>query len=428
MLAGLLPGVRQLRAPLSAGYLWLLAAWVAFEPLAPERSEASGVIASLYRASDLVSAVGLGIAVSFAGYLLGSVSTSALTPILRRAVPRAWDDGAPRSPLSPAAGAALTQVARTGRERLGSSLALSGTGIDRFLEDQTGLTLPETGIPRREPAPGPPRSKRYVEERPGPGWARPIDLNARREALLALLVLKDLPVVATTRLLGRDQELYSAVDRNRAEVEFRFAVIPPLLVLVVSVGARSEPWILALLVPVGAMLAWALFADALRSERAANEILMDSLADGRVASPTLERLETRAATLAGEAQPERMSRAAKDASLALQGAAASLEVALASEPGLATFAQRQIVLAQEPLERVRDLFPPATADTGSEALRLLAEVADAWVRVIDGHGPTDFDVNNHLLHARKLLTTFQAQAHEAMNAATVKTSPVEPDG
>jgi hypothetical protein len=76
------------------------------------------------------------------------------------------------------------------------------------------------------------------------GDTQPVDADARREALLALAVLRDLDVVATTRL-GRDQELYSAVDRNRAEVEFRLAVIPPLLVLAISLGLSSDSWLLA---------------------------------------------------------------------------------------------------------------------------------------------------------------------------------------
>jgi hypothetical protein len=35
MLASLLPGLRDLRAPLAAGYLWLAAGWLYFAPLLP---------------------------------------------------------------------------------------------------------------------------------------------------------------------------------------------------------------------------------------------------------------------------------------------------------------------------------------------------------------------------------------------------------
>jgi hypothetical protein len=87
LLAGLLSGLREVRAPLAAGYLWLVAAWVVLEPVVPVRAEASGVVESLYRASDVLSVLGLGIALSFAAYILGSISSSTLTPLLRRFSP-----------------------------------------------------------------------------------------------------------------------------------------------------------------------------------------------------------------------------------------------------------------------------------------------------------------------------------------------------
>ena len=89
MLASLLPGLREVRAPLAAGYLWLVVAWVVLEPVVPQRAEASGVVASLYRAGDILSVLGVGVALSFAAYLLGSLSSSTLTPLLRRLFPPA---------------------------------------------------------------------------------------------------------------------------------------------------------------------------------------------------------------------------------------------------------------------------------------------------------------------------------------------------
>jgi hypothetical protein len=42
MLTSILPGIRDLRAPLTAGYLWLLAAWIAFGDHLPRARPASG--------------------------------------------------------------------------------------------------------------------------------------------------------------------------------------------------------------------------------------------------------------------------------------------------------------------------------------------------------------------------------------------------
>ena len=77
MLASLLPGLRDVRAPLAAGYLWLVACWLTLEPSVPERADAHGVVASLYRADDVLSVVGLGLVLAFAAYLLGSLSAGA---------------------------------------------------------------------------------------------------------------------------------------------------------------------------------------------------------------------------------------------------------------------------------------------------------------------------------------------------------------
>jgi hypothetical protein len=89
VLANLLPGVRELRAPLAAGYIWLLAGWLVAQPHVPSRSDATGPLAAIYDLGDAVSAVGLGVAVSFVAYLLGAVSEGLWeTPL--RLVMSAW--------------------------------------------------------------------------------------------------------------------------------------------------------------------------------------------------------------------------------------------------------------------------------------------------------------------------------------------------
>jgi hypothetical protein len=46
VLTSLLPGLRELRAPLSAGVLWLLAIWFLAEPSVPDAEDATGIVAS----------------------------------------------------------------------------------------------------------------------------------------------------------------------------------------------------------------------------------------------------------------------------------------------------------------------------------------------------------------------------------------------
>ena len=73
VIASLLPGVRELRTPLAAGYLWLLSFWLLFDPIFPSREEATGVYESISRLIEEGSIVGLGAAVSFIAYLVGTV-------------------------------------------------------------------------------------------------------------------------------------------------------------------------------------------------------------------------------------------------------------------------------------------------------------------------------------------------------------------
>jgi hypothetical protein len=83
------------------------------------------------------------------------------------------------------------------------------------------------------------------------------------------------------------------VDRNRAEAEFRLAVVPPLFAIAVAIGARSDPWLFVLLGVLGVTLAAGLLSNAIASEQRANEILLQAIEDDRLRSPTLQRLGNR---------------------------------------------------------------------------------------------------------------------------------------
>jgi hypothetical protein len=73
MLTNLLPGLRDLRAPLASGYLWLVGLWLVLVDAVPPRNMATGVVAHVYA---LTTAVGHGAvlaAISFMAYLIGAV-------------------------------------------------------------------------------------------------------------------------------------------------------------------------------------------------------------------------------------------------------------------------------------------------------------------------------------------------------------------
>lgn len=86
MLASLLPGLRDLRAPLSAGYLWLAATWLYFAPHLPTSvRDADGVLRDIYRVIDVSPTLEVGVGLSFLAYMVGILSTGLLTRPVRLA-------------------------------------------------------------------------------------------------------------------------------------------------------------------------------------------------------------------------------------------------------------------------------------------------------------------------------------------------------
>lgn len=82
----MLPGLRALRAPLASGYLSLLALWLAYSNDVPDREDASGLVRRVYELEGLGSEVGVGLAVSFVAYLIGTLTEWGTTSALRELV------------------------------------------------------------------------------------------------------------------------------------------------------------------------------------------------------------------------------------------------------------------------------------------------------------------------------------------------------
>jgi hypothetical protein len=82
MLLNLLPGLRDLRAPLSAGYLWLAAGWLYFAPQLPASVEdAQGVLKDIYRVVDASDPIAIAAGLTFVAYILGILSTMLNRPL-----------------------------------------------------------------------------------------------------------------------------------------------------------------------------------------------------------------------------------------------------------------------------------------------------------------------------------------------------------
>jgi hypothetical protein len=253
MLVSLLPGIRELRAPLAAGYLWLLAAWLAFADVLPSRDAASGALARVYELDRGVRAVGLALAVSFVAYLVGALS-EALAGVADRWLDRPYTSARARRSIELVVDERLREfVARLDYDRLQDLLQ---------------------------------------EQLRGEFVLQPGDRNSEFGQLIYALeerMVQELDLAAT-RLIGEQAELYSTIDRLRAEAELRFAIAPPLLALSLFLGITEHIAWLGLSLAV-AVLAW----QGVQRRTRANDVVADSLLLGRVEAPILERLRRAAA-------------------------------------------------------------------------------------------------------------------------------------
>lgn len=342
MLSSLLPGIRHVRAPLAAGFVWLVALWFLLEPGWNRDSGAEGLTGSTNRLMDTLNVLGQGAVLSFAAYLLGSFSVLLFSRPLRSLFPTTIDpaslmlDG-----LSQLGRVSLSQVAIDGRQRLEAKLVLSGVGVDEVL----GLTAPVPDS-RDKVAPVPDSRWNLVA-----GFVRSMIKGVRpyhwhnksvlssdtpapptaeewQERDIAKRVLRDLPVVANAQLLGSEPDVFSAVDRSQAEVEFRIALVPALLALSVAVAVVAAPT--NVLVPTATILigifgAAGLILDAARQHRESNELILSLMEHGRITPPSVLRAESLAAGLADQAPAKVVGRQAEKTARAFRQYLAALE-------------------------------------------------------------------------------------------------------
>jgi hypothetical protein len=75
MVSSVLPGLRELRAPLAAGYLWLVTAWLVLGDKLPTAMEVKPApLDRLYRLEPVLSDVGLAVVASVVAYVVGSIA------------------------------------------------------------------------------------------------------------------------------------------------------------------------------------------------------------------------------------------------------------------------------------------------------------------------------------------------------------------
>jgi hypothetical protein len=237
-LTNVLPGLREIRAPLVAGYLWLLFIYLAV--YLPPRDEITGIAERAVELGEAMTPVGIAVVLSFAAYLLGSFTQ--------------WVIGG-------AAGVVFRAISPGGRP-----VGLTDRG-DALLDD-------------------------LVSEQVADGTVTSVEEAER----LAAGIVDELDLLRT-RLLSTDPALYSEVDRVNGEADLRLAVIVPLAAVAIAACFQTVDVEVAipLILPI-VLVAEALWVQGLITRRVANDKLLDALFLRRIQSPVIERWEREAAS------------------------------------------------------------------------------------------------------------------------------------
>lgn len=239
MLGVLIPGLREVRAPLLAGGLLLAAVYLVLFDSAGDvlgESEVSDSLQSLY---DLLGRNGLLAGAAVVAYLVGTVFTRLMTLAMRsftfRLVPRVAEP-------------AFVQAA----------------------------------APR-------PRLLHFCRPFSRPSIRRILPLCEQRQCR-AEDVLTDIIASGGKRLLSTHRDLYMEYDRLGSEADLRLAVVFPALVLAVVV-AFQVPATLAtevIALAVVGLIALLVLVDAMTLTRHANSMYAHAVADGLITTPTLD--------------------------------------------------------------------------------------------------------------------------------------------
>lgn len=233
-----MPGVREVRAPLTAGTLLLVSAYLLLYDSADTVVAGDRVSPGLQSLYDTLGRTGLLIAAAIGAYVLGTVVTGLVTRRLR----------------------------------------LFHAHVTAQVADPHYLAV------RRKP-----RLLAFYSPFSRPALRRVRSLCEQRgvpfEAVLAEIVLS-----GGKRLLGTNRDLYGDYDRFLSEAEFRLAVSAPSLLLAVTVALQVPA---AWPVEVGAvaltgLMAAVLVSDALAALREAYSMYAHLVTDGVVATPTLD--------------------------------------------------------------------------------------------------------------------------------------------
>lgn len=338
MLASLLPGLRNLRAPLAAGFLWLTVIWVCVAPQIPENFAATkGLEHDLYRLGSAAGKASIAAALVFGAYILGVIATALSRRFLGRpldAVRRVayalkyWSNSFVRWTVRPRPGAGIGSAAHRitspltrffavgyGEERAGMDAVFDEayalvirTLSERMEADETfapkllmhmttpaGLATPAARQIYKQirvltDSTPPDQPSGYVDMAlQNPTMRRPLFEALISIPNLTMRILVDLSNVPN-RIVERHPKAYERYDQTDSEADFRWAAGPPLLALPCALLATyGYPW--PLLIPM-LLPGLILLIQGAALEVSTRQQMLSVIADEPTASPALTRVRT----------------------------------------------------------------------------------------------------------------------------------------
>lgn len=276
ILGGFLPGLREVRAPLAAGYLWLATIAMIFISRLPFRPAVGSLFEKVYGFASWLGPTALIAAMSFAAYLIGILSV-ALTGF---GLSWAAQNQQRRPELQAVLGGRVTTLSYRGLASLQS-----------LVEEKIAAQLSDAN------------NQQYVKASNAYPGARALlaalnsglELTERRKMVADAVetdphvraILDDLPLVPN-RLLGKEPEKFSVFDRQVSEGEFRAALSLPLLGLGLATSVQvGQYWIGA----VGAVVSALLFMQARTRTIMAYDQLADFMRSGSITSAVVAELD-----------------------------------------------------------------------------------------------------------------------------------------
>jgi hypothetical protein len=269
VLAHLLPGFREIRAPLASGYIWLLSLWIALADHIPNKKEAQGVWESAYHLSAIAGTTATLAAATFAAYLIGSLLEIRARSIVHWFRFSEWWWSLSRKTLKKGDFSDPRMLRWTSTSTTARGPANLHEPVGHY-DSLTALRRPEWGS----------RASRsalidlavYIGHVGGPMVATPFVIGRFGDELDQLAI----------RLQAKNADLYSTYDRATAEADLRVNVGFSLSCFMAVIAGKSSPSFL-LLIPCACLL----IVRGQQKAREANDVLIQAVVSGELQSTVL---------------------------------------------------------------------------------------------------------------------------------------------